>query len=103
MQMYSVSSRKVIDSLDTNTEDVAQVWFADDSAAAAKIMNLYRWWMHLNEVVPTYGYFPNAQKTVLVLKSPVNMERARELFGPDVKITADGKRHIGAALGTQEF
>ena len=31
MQMYAVSSRKIIDSLDANTVDVAQVWFADDS------------------------------------------------------------------------
>ena len=31
------------------------------------------------------------------------MERARELFGPHVKITTNGKRHIGAALGTEEF
>ena len=103
MQMYAVSSRKIIDSLDANTVDVAQAWFADDSAAAAKLLNLYSWWKHLNEVGPLYGYFPNAPKTWLILKSPDNLERARELFGPDVKITTDGKRHIGAALGTDEF
>ena len=48
MQMYAVSSRKIIDSLDANTVDVAQAWFADDSAAAAKLMNLCNWWQHLN-------------------------------------------------------
>ena len=48
MQMYAVSSREAINSLDANTEDVAQVWFADDSIAAAKLANLYDWWVHLN-------------------------------------------------------
>ena len=103
MQMYAVSSRKIIDSLDANTVNVVQAWFRDDSAAAAKLMNLYILWQHLNKVGPLYGYFPSAAKTWLILKSPDNLERARELFGPDVKITTDGKRHIGAALGTEEI
>ena len=31
------------------------------------------------------------------------MERAREMFGPDIQITTEGKRHIGAALGLGQF
>ena len=91
MQMYAVSSRKAINSLDANTEDVAQVWFADDSIAAAKLANLYDWWVHLNRIGPMYGYFPNAPKTVLVLKSPNDEQRARDMFGTHVKITTEGK------------
>ena len=58
MQMYAVSSRKTINSLDTNTEGVRQVWFADDSAAGAALDNLHHWWLHLNEIRPINGYNP---------------------------------------------
>ena len=103
MQMYAVSSRKIIDSLDANTEDVDQVWFADDSAAGGGLENVYNWWLHINDVGPMYGYYPNPPKTHVILKSPELQERAREMFGPHVKITTEGKRHIGAALGTEDF
>ena len=41
MQMYAVSSWKIIDSLDANAVDVAQVWLDDDSGAAVKLLKLY--------------------------------------------------------------
>ena len=37
------------------------------------------------------------------MKSPDLLDQARELFGTQVKITLEGKRHIGAALGAEEF
>ena len=103
MQMYAVSSRRLINSLQQNTEGVGQVWFADDSAGAGGLDDVYHWWMHLNEIGPKYGYHPNAAKTHIILKSLDSLDRARELFGTQVKITVEGKRHIGAALGTQTF
>ena len=65
-----------------------------------------RWWDHLNQVGPAYGYFPKSSKTHLILKSPELLERAKELFGTDadgVKITTEGKRHVGAVVGSDEF
>ena len=103
MQMYAVWSQEAINSLDANTKDVAQVWFADDSIVAAKLANLYDWWVHLNRIGPMYGYFPHAPKTVLMLKSPKDVQRARDMFGPHVKITTDGKRYVGEAIGTKQF
>jgi hypothetical protein len=103
MQMYAVSSRKIIDSLHDNTRDVDQVWFADDSAGAGGLDDVFNWWMHLNQIGPMYGYYPNPPKTHVILKSPELQERARVLFGPHVKITIEGKRHIGAALGSEGF
>ena len=40
MAMYAISTRPLIESLKTNAKDVAQVWFADDSAGAGKIRAL---------------------------------------------------------------
>ena len=44
-----------------------------------------------------------ASKTWLVEKSPELVLRARQLFGEEVKITSEGHRHIGSALGSDEF
>ena len=42
---------------------------------------LKKWWDDLNQYGPAYGYFPKASKTVLILKNPELLERAKEMFG----------------------
>ena len=55
----------------------------------------------LKRIGPAYGYYPKPAKTYLILKDQSMQQRAEELFGRDgVKITAEGKRHIGAVIGT---
>ena len=52
---------------------------------------------------PTFGYYPNGSKTYLVVK-PEHEETARQLFtDTDVNISIEGKRHLGAALGSRTF
>ena len=52
---------------------------------------------------PKYGYFPNAEKTCLVVKKEKEC-LAKSIFeGTNIKITTDGDRHLGAAIGSQEF
>ena len=104
MAMYSLSTRELIDDLKQAAPETLQVWFADDSADAGKLREIHKWWMRLKEIGPAYGYFPNAPKCWIILKSPELRELAEELFGADgVNITTEGKRHIGAALGSEEF
>ena len=104
MAMYALSTRELIDDLKQAAPETVQVWFADDSADAGKLRDIQKWWMRLKEIGPAYGYFPNAPKCWIILKSPELRELAEELFGADgVNITTEGKRHIGAVLGTEEF
>ena len=104
MAMYALSTREMIDDLKQAAPETVQVWFADDSADAGKLRDIQKWWMRLKEIGPAYGYFPNAPKCWIILKSPELRELAEELFGADgVNITTEGKRHIGAVLGTEEF
>ena len=50
-----------------------------------------------------YGYFPNAAKTWLIVK-PERLDEAKQQFaGTGVSITVEGKRHLGAALGSRAF
>ena len=78
-----------------------QSWYADDSTAAGKLAAIKVWWVTLCELGPMYGYYPKASKTVLILKDYANLPYAKLLFsGCGMKITCDGQRHLGAAIGS---
>ena len=47
---------------------VPEVWFADDATAAGRLQALLSWWQVLSTQGPGFGYFPNALKTVLIVK-----------------------------------
>ena len=62
------------------------------------------WWDKLNAIGPNYGYFPKASKTTLVVKNQTLLDSAAEIFnGSGIKIVLEGKRVLGAAIGTTEF
>ena len=84
----------------TNTK---QVRYADDATAGDTLLNLKAWWTMLSSSGPSYGYFVNPGKTWLVVK-PQHEQDAKELFsGTGIGITSEGKRHLGAALGSHSF
>ena len=57
--------------------------------------------MKLVSVGPMYGYFPNPTKSWLIVNC---VDHASALFqNAGISITADGKRHLGAALGSRQF
>ena len=61
------------------------------------------WWQLLSSLGSDYGYFPNALKTVLIVK-PHLLPVANSIFGgTNVQITDQGQRHLGAALGSHDF
>ena len=50
-----------------------------------------------------YGYYPKASKYWLVVKEVVAEEAKRLFNGTGIQITTDGRRLLGAAVGTKEF
>ena len=101
MAMYAIGTLPLIQSL--SNEGIKQAWYANDSAACGSLVHLRSWWDHLAEVGPSYGYHPNASKTWLIVKED-KLEAATTAFeGTGVNITLEGKRHLGAALGTRSF
>ena len=80
-----------------------QVWFADDGTGAGNLKELRKWWDKLVDKRPAYGYFPNASKTWLIVKDE-KLDEAKRIFkGTGVKFTSEGKRHLGAVIGSQTF
>ena len=101
MAMYSVSVTPLIASLQDSR--VKQVWFADDATAGGTLHGLRDWWSRLQDLGSFYGYYPNALKTWLIVK-PIYFSDAQRLFeGTGVQVTVEGKRHLGAALGSRLF
>ena len=45
----------------------------------------------------------NGQKSWLIVKNEQSAERARILFGETVNVTTEGKRHLGAVLGSLAY
>ncbi len=101
MAMYAIAITPLIHRLEDRVNK--QVWFADDATAGGNLARLKTWWDRISEIGPDYGYYPNPSKTWLIVKDS-NLEEATTLFqGTGVSITAEGKRHLGAALGTNSF
>ncbi len=103
MPFYGVSTRPIIEDLVKNTK-ASSVWYADDSSAAGKLVHISEWWNRLNTIGPSYGYYPNSKKTVLIVKCAEDVPEAERLFGEsNVEITVAGERHLGAVVGSEDF
>ena len=109
MAFYALGTVPIIRQLhnvddDIIAEPVKQVWFADDSSAAGLLKGILQWWEKLTEIGPKYGYNPNPRKCVLIVKIKETELEAQKLFSEyGIEITTEGKRHLGAVIGTKEF
>ena len=87
----------------SDTSNVVQVWYPDDASTSGSLLSLRNWWDSLTSSGPAFGYHTNATKTWLITNDP-HLAKARDRFqGTHVNITAHGRPHLGAALGSQEF
>ena len=100
MGWYAITTKLMIKQ--SEVEDVAQVWLADDAAAGGKLENLHEWYEKLVICGRKWGYLVNGGKSWLIVK-PEKEGKAREIFGDKVNITIDGKRHLGAVLGSKSY
>ena len=80
------------------------MWLADDATGGGSIVNLRPWWDTIINDGGKFGYYVNEGKSWLILKDPAKLQLARDIFqGTAIKITTEGKRHLGAALGSEDF
>jgi len=83
--------------------DVNQTWFADDATAGGPLNDLRGWWSRLLTLGPAYGYFVNAVKTWLIVKEKSFSIAKKVLAGCGMNVTMEGRRHLGAAIGSRSF
>ena len=57
----------------------------------------------VNEV-DRFGYYVNEKKSWLIVKNQTLLETANDLLkNTKINITTEGKRHLGAVIGSNEF
>ena len=92
---------KISENIDASTSK--QVAYADDLTGGGKLHTLRLWWDAVLQHGPKYGYYAEPSKSWLIVKQE-NLEEATKIFeNSGVKITAQGKRHLGAVVGTNKF
>ena len=101
MPLYALGVLPLIKGVATN--GTVQLWYADDSAAGGKVGGLRIWWDRLTMKGPSYGYFLNPKKSVLLVK-PCFLDQAVNVFAvTGIDICTDGCQHLGAALGSATY
>ena len=102
MPMYALATIPLITRVGESS-NVVPVWYADDASAAGGLSSIRSWWDNISSYGPAFGYYANASKTWLVTKESY-LAKAREIFrDTQVKITSQGRPHLGAPLGSKEF
>ena len=77
--------------------------YADDFSSGGSIINIKHWWLMLFDIGPKFGYFPEPSKCWLIVK-PEFYQKAVEIFSDtEVNITTEGKRHLGAVVGSESY
>ena len=77
--------------------------FADDLTAAGKIDELLFWWKKLCSLGPDFGYYPEATKSWLITKQRFETVARNTFRDSKVNITIEGKRHLGATIGSEGY
>ena len=101
MAIYAIGILPLIHHL--ADESIKQCWFAiaGDASVGGSLVGIHQWWEKLVSDGPIYGYFPT--KSWLIVKETC-VDHASTLFqNAGINITVDGKRHLGAALGSRQF
>ena len=71
--------------------------------AGGQPTDMKTWWDQLCTMSPKYGYYPQASKTILIVKKRFEA-KAKAIFGKSrIKISTRGERHMRAVVGSERF
>ena len=104
MSFYALGTSPLLDALKITCPNTSQVCLADDITGAGTLIGLRKWWDNVVNEGNKFGYYVNESKSWLILKDENNVETAKEIFkDSEIMITTEGKRHLGASLGSEDF
>ena len=77
--------------------------YADDLFGAGSVEGLRKMWNFIQNEGPKYGYYQEATKSWLIVKKS-SLEKAKQMFsGTSIQITSEGRKHLGAIIGSDGF
>lgn len=81
---------------------VKQMAYADDIGAGARLTVLRQWWNNIVEHGPSFGYYPKASKSWLVVKEEKYEEAVHLFQNTGINITTEGRKYLGGFVGKDE-
>ena len=75
------------------SQDVKQCWYGGE------LQHIKDWWDGLTQLGPHYGYFPNPEKTWLVVKEEHYEAASTTFAGSGIQLTRHGRQYLGSAIG----
>ena len=91
--------RFLLQFINLNEMNVKEAVFADEFSIAGSLNSIKDYRDKLTAISPKYGYFPKPAKFYLIGK-----EEAQNVFANSgVNVTTEGKRHLGAVIGSTEY
>ena len=104
MTFYALGTTPLVSTLQITSPEVRQVCLADDISGAGSLDDLIIWWKSVISEGKRFGYLVNEKKSWLLLKDSGKLQEAQCLFSnTGIKLTTDGQRHLGVAIGTSNF
>ena len=97
MFIYAIATVPLIREVE-NKPCWTQLWYADDSSAIGEITNLHSWLVKLLEIGPRYGYFPEPNKSSLIVKESM-LSYARSCFHDLGVNVVTNCRFLGGVIG----
>ena len=79
------------------------VAYAEDFTAGGTVKDLKYWWETLCELGPKFGYYPEASKTWLIVKNDFYDIANTTFKSTKINVTSNGKRHLGAVIGSRSY
>ena len=104
MPFYVLAKVEIQNRLRITASEVKQVWLADDATGAGSLESLKKWWINIIAEDASYGYCVNESKSWLILKNQTLLKKTESLFSDTkINVTTEGKRHLGAVIGSNDF
>ena len=102
MSLYAINLQPLITRLQVKNT-ASQCWYADDATGCGSLKDVKTWWDELTVSGSPLGYFPNPPKWWLIVK-PEKEQATKEIFTETaINITTEGRKYLGAALGSRDF
>ena len=77
--------------------------FADDLAGGGTLEQLRNWWDQIIYLGQFIGYTAKPSKSWLIVKAEYYQQAVEKFEGTGIRITMEGKRHLGAVVGSLTF
>ena len=103
MAFYAIGLLPLIWCLAEPVDHAKQAAYADDLTGAGKLKKLKQWFDSIVVNGPKLGYNAEPTKSWLIVKEEKRGDAEAIFKDTGVNITTDGKKHLGASLGTSDY